>query len=205
MSEVEALDYFFSTTDGVFTDTTKSMNVEGWPHVRCESSHQVPVDHPTTLPVIAMFNSTTSQYDAVQNSNILCGQCHGSLRFEDTDHLRYDAWLMSTHSHGGHDDVADELKEEFAGSTPKEVAAEENCVACHSPTSVLANGGMTEAEALNHFFTTSDGKFTSETTPANSDHWPDVACTACHNPMHPDSLVRQEAYIKQLVKIQPVN
>ncbi len=190
MSEVDALNYFFSTDiNGFFTDTTKSMNTEEWPHVGCESCHQVPDNHWSgNRPEIAIFNSPTAQYDSVANSSALCGQCHGSLRYEDTDHRRFDAWQMSRHSHGGQDDLAAEISEEFAGSTPEDVVADENCIACHSPTSVLENDGMTESEALNYFFTTSGGVFTGETSPANSADWPDVACTACHNPMHPDSL-----------------
>ncbi len=188
MNEVEALNYFFTTSDGLFSDTTQSKNTEDWKHVWCETCHQVPNDHPGSMPVIAIFNSSTAEYDAIINSNVLCGQCHGSLRYEDTDHLRYNAWLISAHGHKGQEDVAEELSGEFAGSTPQEVAAEENCIACHSPTSVLVNGGMTEAEALDHFFTTSDGKFTEETAPQNVSHWPDIACTSCHNPMHPDSI-----------------
>ncbi|HGY55710.1 MAG TPA: ammonia-forming cytochrome c nitrite reductase subunit c552 [Caldithrix abyssi] len=191
MSEVEALNYFFSTdSNGNFADTTSSKNTEEWPHIWCETCHQVPENHWSgPRPEIAIFNSTTAQYDSVGNTSALCGQCHGSLRYQDTDHLRYDAWKMSTHGHRGQDDVAAELSEEFAGSTPEDVAAEENCVACHSPTSVLENGGMTESEALDYFFTTNSGVFTAETTPQNSTEWPDVACTACHNPMHPDSLL----------------
>ena len=162
-----------------------------WPHVACVTCHNVPDDHPASLPALAIFNSTTAQYDSIGMASTLCGQCHGSLRFPDTDHLRYDAWKISRHGHGGQVDVAGELAEEWAGSTPDEVIngpEAENCIACHAPTAVLVNGGVSEAEALANFFTTVADTFSAETQPADTAHWPDVSCTACHNPMHPDGI-----------------
>lgn len=191
MTEVEALNHFFSTTNGVFTDSTHALDPANWPHVACETCHDIPLDHPLTLPTLSIFNSTTAQYDSIGNASVLCGQCHGTLRFAETDHRRYDAWKMSNHGHGGQEDVAGELAEEWAGSTPDEVIngpEAENCIACHAPTSVLINGGITEAQALGNFFTTSGGVFTGSTVPADTIHWPDVSCTACHNPLHPDTL-----------------
>ena len=37
----------------------------------------------------AYFNSTTRKYETMADSAELCGQCHGNLRFPDTDHLSY--------------------------------------------------------------------------------------------------------------------
>ncbi len=189
MTEVEALEYFFSTSSGLFSSSTQSLNNADWPHVACETCHNVPADHPTTLPTLALYNSSNAEYTEFGNSSELCGQCHGSLRFPDTDHLRFDAWKMSLHGRRGQADVAGELGEAWSGSTPEQVAAEENCIACHAPTAVLANGGMTETEALNTFFTTEGGVFSEATTPSDTTQWPNVSCTACHNPMHPDSLM----------------
>lgn len=191
MTETEALNFFFSTTDNVFTDSTHSLNSEQWPHVFCTTCHDVPADHPSTMPTIKIFNSTTAKYDSVPNVSSLCGQCHGSLRFADTDHRRFDAWQMSRHGHGGQEDVAGELAEEWAGIAPDSVingSESEDCIACHAPTAVLINGGISEVEALNQLFTTQDGVFTESTTPKNSELWPDVACITCHNPHQPDTV-----------------
>ncbi len=128
-------------------------------------------------------------YDTVANISSLCGQCHGNLKFEDTDHLTYNAWKMSKHALT-QDDVADELAEERAGESPDSVISgsdPENCIACHSPTAVLANGGMTDAEALDYFFTTENGVFTANTASKNKSDWPDVSCNTCHNPHKPNA------------------
>jgi len=191
MTEVQALNYFFSTSSGNFADTTSALKTSEWPHVGCVTCHNVPEDHPTTQPVIEIFNSSDAQYHSVENVSVLCGQCHGSLRFPDTDHLRMDAWLISRHGHGGQTDVAAELAEEWSGSTPDDVIngeEAENCIACHSPTSVMVKGGISESEALEMFFTTTDGKFTSETTVQNTSDWPEVGCNACHNPHNPEEI-----------------
>ncbi len=189
MTEVQALAHFFTTENGVFYENTVAADTANWPHVFCTSCHNVPVDHPASMPVFSYFNSTTAQYDSVGKVSSLCGQCHGALRFEDTDHLTFNAWKMSKHSLT-QDNVAGELAEEWAGLPPDSVingAEPENCIACHGPTAVLANGGMTEAEALDYFFTTEDGKFTESTTAMRQGQWPDVACIACHNPHDPEA------------------
>lgn len=104
--------------------------------------------------------------------------------WKGTNHLLTDGWKFSKHSRT-QDDAAIELGEERAGETPDEVvngSDPENCIACHAPTAVEANGGMTESEALNYFFTTTDGKFTENTAVKNADEWPDVDCVNCHDP-----------------------
>ncbi|HHQ48598.1 MAG TPA: hypothetical protein ENK19_06905 [Acidobacteria bacterium] len=184
MTESQALGYFFTTTDGAFSDATVSNHSAEWPDVSCVSCHD---QHDPAAP--AYFNSLTRRHEP-KSASELCGQCHGSLRFEDTDHLTYDAWKISRHS-ATQDDVASELAEERAGQTPEEVIHgddAENCIACHGPTAVLANGGMTEVQALDYFFTTTDGTFDSSTTIQHASEWPNVSCTACHDqhdPSHP--------------------
>ena len=188
MTEVEALNHFFTTTNGVFTDTTHAADSDNWPHVTCTTCHDVPADHPNTMPTSALFNSTTAQYNPMNNTATLCGQCHGTLRYADTDHRVFDAWELSTHSHRGQADVAEELAGEWAGSAPDSVingSEAEDCIACHAPTSVLVDGGISETEALARFFSTTDGTFSESTVPMDSLNWPDVTCNACHNPHQP--------------------
>ncbi len=191
MTETEALSHFFTTTNGVFTDSTEAAEIETWPHVTCTTCHDVPADHPTTLPARALFNSTTAQYMPIEKTAPLCGQCHGTLRYPDTDHRIYDAWQLSTHGHGGQADVAEELAGEWAGSAPDSVingSEAEDCIACHAPTAVLVDGGISESEALSRFFSTSGGVFSESTVPADTSKWPDVSCNACHNPHQPDGV-----------------
>ncbi|NOZ55505.1 MAG: ammonia-forming cytochrome c nitrite reductase subunit c552 [Calditrichaeota bacterium] len=191
MTEVEVMAHFFTTTNGVYTDSTKAADEENWPHVFCTACHNVPQNHPTEAPVVGYFNSTSRSYEAVNRVSDLCGHCHGTVRFADTDHRRYDAWLMSKHGHGGQADVAEELAEEWAGSSPEDVVSgpeAENCVACHAPTAVQIGGGMSEADVLRHFFSTEADTFSESTEPVDTLAWPDVACNACHNPHKPDTL-----------------
>lgn len=187
MTEVAALEHYFSTTDGVFTATTDTLNSETWPHNYCTTCHNVLADHPSSLPEFNFFNSSTALYDPIENISSLCGHCHGNLLIEGTDHLTYNAWSMSLHALT-QDDVSMKLAEELAGESPEDVIngpEPENCIACHGPTAVLANGGMTEVEALDFFFSTENGTFTANTSSLNADLWPDVACIACHNPHEP--------------------
>ncbi len=181
MTEPQALAYFFTTSNGVFDNDTASNHTAEWPDVSCTSCHD---QHDPGAP--AYFNSLTRRHEP-KGASELCGQCHGSLRFADTDHLTYDAWKTSRHSRT-QDDVATELAEERAGQTPDEVINgddAENCIACHAPTAVKANGGMSEVEALQYFFTTTDGQFDSGTESQHSSEWPDVSCTACHDQHDP--------------------
>ena len=187
LSEEQALNYFFTTVDGKFTQDTAATNTADWPNVACTACHNVPGDHPTSMPTAALFDSQMGKYASVNSASELCGQCHGDLRFPGTDHLTYNAWTTSKHSET-QADVAGELGEERAGQTAKEVVNgedPENCIACHAPTAVLADGGMSEEQALEYFFTTADGKFTAETAPAHSSEWPNVSCTACHDQHNP--------------------
>ena len=111
-------------------------------------------------------------------SELLCQYCHDGIHTK---------WAGSPHA-DTQADVASELGEECSGQTPDEVLHgedAENCIACHSPTAITANGGMTEAQTLNYFFTTTDEKFTEDTAAANAAEWPSVSCTVCHDPMNP--------------------
>ena len=184
MSESQALSYFFTTTNGTFTTNTTAANAAFWPHLECAACHNVPGDHPDTMPTLALFSSQTRQYVPIATASALCGQCHGNLQFYDTDHLIYNAWTNSGHAKT-QTDVATELSQSHPGETPASVTAGENCVACHAPTAVLANGGMTESQALGYFFTTSNGQFTANTVSTQLAEWPAVSCTACHDPHNP--------------------
>jgi formate-dependent nitrite reductase cytochrome c552 subunit len=101
-----------------------------------------------------------------------CSLCHS----EESS-----TWAEGAHANS-QTDVATELAGSHAGETPQEVAQSENCIACHAPTAVLANGGMSEAKALSYFFTTQQGKFTAGTSPQRDSQWPGVGCADCHDP-----------------------
>jgi hypothetical protein len=140
------------------------------------------------MTTFGVFNSKTKSYDVVRTSNDLCGNCHGTIRNPDTDHRIYDAWLSSRHGHKGQSDVADELSANHIGETPAAVIAGENCIACHAPTSVTLNGGISEAQALANFFTTTNGLITASTSPTDTVHFTNVSCTTCHNPHDPSTI-----------------
>lgn len=187
MTEVQVMSHFFTTTASLYTDSTHEADTLNWPHVACTACHNVQANHPATHPTVALFNSTTAHYDSVNTSSQLCGHCHGSVRFADTDHRIFDAWRLSKHGRGNQSDIAGELAANWSGQTPDSVingSEAENCIACHAPTAVNRKAGVTEVEVLSRFFTTTDGKFTSNTTFADTTHWPEVACNTCHNPHH---------------------
>ncbi|NOY87563.1 MAG: ammonia-forming cytochrome c nitrite reductase subunit c552 [Deltaproteobacteria bacterium] len=187
MTEEEALQYFFTTKDGRFTKDTTAAHTDEWPNVSCSTCHYTLAGQSAAMPALALFNSQTGKYVHIKMPAKLCGQCHGTLHIADTDHRTYNGWSMSRHNHT-QSDVAGELSDERVGQTPGDVIHgddPEDCIACHGPTSVLANGGMTEAKALQYFFTTKDGRFTKDTTVAHTDEWPGVSCVACHDPHNP--------------------
>jgi hypothetical protein len=186
MSESQALGYFFTTINGVFSSSTSATNSAYWPHVECATCHNVPGDHPDTMPELALFSSLKRQYLLTGSASALCGQCHGNLQFADTDHLIYNAWTNSGHANT-QTDVATELSQSHPGESPASVTAREDCVGCHAPTAVLANGGMSESQALGYFFTTSNGVFSGATDSTNFSEWPGVSCTACHDPHAPQT------------------
>jgi len=186
MSEGDALGYFFTTTNGQFSADTSATNTSAWPHVGCAACHSVPTNHPIAPASLALFDSQTAHYVHVASVSELCGQCHGTLHFSDTDHQVYDAWLCSKHAHT-QADVARELSNSHPGEDPWSVTAGENCIACHAPTAVLGTGGD-EATALDYFFTSTNGVFTTNTVSAHGDEWPGVGCATCHNPHDPSSL-----------------
>ena len=84
ITESQALGYFFTTEGGKFTKGTRPGKTSEWPAVGCSSCHD---PHSPDQP--AYYNSATNQYEAVGDTSQLCGQCHGNLRFPDTDHLSY--------------------------------------------------------------------------------------------------------------------
>ncbi len=182
MTEVQVMGHFFSTTNGLYTDSTQAVDTANWPHDGCVTCHNVPPTHPAAQPTLTIFNSTTAQYDSVQNASTLCGYCHGTLRFTDTDHRLFDAWRLSKHGRGNQRDIASELAANWGGFSPDSVANSENCIACHAPTSVKMNGGISESQVLARFFTTTGGKFSDSTTITDTLHWPEVSCNTCHNP-----------------------
>jgi hypothetical protein len=188
MTEVQALAFFFTTANGTLSQDTVPAHNDMWPQVACTACHQVPSNHPTSKPTLGIFNSAKAQFEPVANASRVCGQGHGNLLFSGTDHQTYNAWLTGKHSQT-QADVAGELAGSWAGQTPSDViqgADAEDCFACHAPTAVLANGGMTETQAVGYFFTTdSGGKFTSTTAVAHSSEWPSVSCTTCHDPHNP--------------------
>ncbi len=186
-SEVDALSHFFSTVDGKFTADTQGINASDWPEINCETCHNVPANHQTSALAFGVFNSQTAQFVAQSDSSKVCGQCHGNLTIASTDHQVYNAWAGSKHA-ATQADVAKELGTDRSGQTADDVingADSENCIACHAPTAVLANGGMSESQALAYFFTATDGKFTSTTAVDHAAEWPNVACTSCHDPHNP--------------------
>jgi hypothetical protein len=116
------------------------------------------------------------------------------------------AWAHSWHS-STQADVAAELAAERTGQTPEDLihgADPENCVACHAPTAVLANGGMTEAQTLSYFFTTTGGAFAKDTTSAHTAEWPNVSCAVCHDPRYPPSLDRLSYFNSSTGQYEPM-
>ena len=91
-----------------------------------------------------------------------------------TNLLVHNEWKNGKHSQT-QKDVAKELAGSHAGETPQGVIQGENCIACHGPTAVLANGGMTEGQTLGYFFSTKNGKFTTKTWPIRTAQWPGSA------------------------------
>ncbi len=167
-----------------FPNEEVALNTNAWPHVSCTACHNAPADHPTTLPSLSLFDSQTARYVHMDSASQLCGQCHGTLHFANTDHRIYDSWAASKHA-DTQTSVATELSQSRVGETPDDLihgSDAENCIACHSPTAVLAAGGMTEVQAMSHFFVTANGVFATNTLSTNMFEWQGIACTACHDP-----------------------
>ncbi|MGC8897708.1 MAG: ammonia-forming cytochrome c nitrite reductase subunit c552 [Bacteroidota bacterium] len=122
--------------------------------------------------VFFLMISLQQKCEAQSTSN--CQTCHATEKSN---------WLISRHANT-QADVASELAQNWAGQSPDSVingTEAEDCVACHSPTAVTVNGGMAETQVMAHFFTTTNGVYTSSTVPADSANWPQIACVACHN------------------------
>src|SRR5215471_10319605 len=66
---------------------------------------------------------------AFGQSTLDCTLCH-----KDT-HAK---WALSVHANT-QTDVATELSQSHPGETPDAVTQDEDCIACHAPTAVLAN------------------------------------------------------------------
>ncbi len=193
MTETQVMANYFTTSNGSYTSTTSAANSGTWPHVNCVTCHNVPTDHPSSMPSISAFNSQTAKYDSTQSPSVLCGQCHGTLHFSDTDHRVYEAWKMSKHGHGGQANVGGELAANDTGRTPTEIVQDEDCIGCHAPTSVVVSTSsgpslITEGQALAKFYTTSGGKITSSTVAQDTTEWPDVSCITCHAPHNPGAI-----------------
>ena len=91
-------------------------------------------------------------------------------------------WAGSKHANT-QNDVASELSANWVGETPDSVISgsqAEDCISCHSPRAVTANGGMTETQAMGYFFSTTNGKYTAATTSLNTSNWSHVICETCH-------------------------
>jgi hypothetical protein len=188
-SESEVLGHFFSTTGGKFAADTQAINPNDWPQINCVTCHDVPDDHQTSKLAFGLFSSQSAKFVSLDDGSRLCGQCHGRLVFDGTDHQTYDAWVGSKHA-ATQTDVATELGTDRSGQTPDDIVSgqdAENCIACHAPTAVLALAGMSEAQALAYFFTGTAGKFTATTAVANTAEWPNVSCTSCHDPHNPST------------------
>lgn len=193
MTETQVMGNFFTTTYGHYTDSTSATNVLKWPNVNCVTCHNVPSDHFVSMPTLSVFNSQTATYDSKQSPSVLCGQCHGSLHFPDTDHRIYDGWKMSKHGHGGQFNVAGELAANDTGRSPTDIVQDEDCIGCHAPTSVVIHTStgpslITEGQAMSKFYSTSGGNITSSTIAQDTTDWPDVSCIACHDPHTPSKL-----------------
>ncbi len=190
-TEVDVMAHFFTTTGGLYTDSTRPADAAGWLHVDCSACHNAQSNHPYTYAALSIFNSQVGQFQPVSNPSQLCGQCHGTLRFKDTDHRIYDAWRLSKHGHGSQSDVAGELAENWAGQPPDSVISgsqAEDCIACHAPTTLKVIGVTSEVAALRQFFTSSGGTFSAATVGADSLEWPETGCTTCHDPHNPMQL-----------------
>ncbi len=195
-TEVDALNHFFSTTGGAFTSDTQAINTSDWPQISCETCHNVSDNHQTSKLAFGIFNSQTAQFVSLVDSSKVCGQCHGNLLIAGTDHQVYNAWTTSKHA-ATQADVATELAASHAGQAASDVITGENCIACHAPTAVLANGGMNETQALAYFFTAANGQFSATTAVDHASEWPNVSCTTCHDPHNPGSLAFFNSTTKQ--------
>ncbi len=181
MTEIQALDYYFTTENGTFTTNTQPAQVSSWPHIECTTCHYMPARHTQNPSLLALFNSTTAQYDFMPSASVLCSQCHGNARHPNSGQRLYNAWNTSAHRLS-QESVAQGLRQNYAGQTPEQVLATENCIACHAPRASL---GWSEPMALRMFFTSSNGVFTADTVAANTNSWSGVDCNSCHDPHSP--------------------
>lgn len=112
------------------------------------------------IAIFAIFLWTNNQ-TAYSQSTLDCKSCHSAI---------FSAWQAGSHSHT-QKDVALELAEARIGQSADTVingADAENCIACHAPLAVTTNGGMTDVQALEYYFSTISGLFTATTDTLNS-------------------------------------
>ena len=159
MTESQALEHFFSTSDGIFTGDTAPINTEAWPEVACISCH-----NPHQPEAVSYFNSTTGEYEEMASAQDLCGQCHGNLRFPDTDHLSYN---IATGTGG-------------IGVPDMQTMPGNQCVDCHMHVSEAegSNSSMFGGHTWSIFVDEPDGSVTA-------------ACTRCHADMDASAAKQQ--------------
>jgi hypothetical protein len=83
-------------------------------------------------------------------STMDCKLCHNNI---------FLMWQAGNHSHT-QKNIAIELAAERIGESADVVingADAENCIACHAPLAMTTNGGMTDVQALEYCFTTTNG------------------------------------------------
>lgn len=146
----------------------------------------------TLLMLISLNLFLVNQNANAEPSTLDCKLCHNDI---------YTKWKDSPHAMT-QVDVATELGEERTMQTADEVLHgddPEDCIACHSPTAVLTNGGMDETQAMNYFFTTTDSKYAEDTAADHTSDWPSVSCIACHDPHTPATPSLFESTTKEYV------
>ncbi len=152
MSESQVLGYFFTTINGKFTKNTTVAHVAEWPNVSCIVCHD-----PHTVGKLSYFNSSTKKYESMKSAVELCGQCHGNLRFPDTDHLSYNIWRGT----GG------------IGVPDQKTMPGVTCVDCHMFVSNVdgSNSAMFRGHSWHIFVKEADDRYTT-------------SCMQCHASMN---------------------
>ena len=156
--ESSALSFFFTTTNGVFTSDTAARLTSQWPGVACIACHD---PHDPGTP--SYFNSTTQQYQVMTNSSQLCGQCHGNLRFPNTDHLSYNI----LQGRGG------------IGVPDQQLMGDVTCTDCHMHPSDVDGSNSKMFGGHSWAITVPEGDGSST-----------ISCILCHTNATPDQTTR---------------